>query len=314
MPNRNGPVKIRQGNIDDLIAIYKRAYRRIVNEILTATDSGRIQRAQVMARINYELTRLGVDVNDWVKREIPQYYLDGANRAIQDLTAQGVDVKSANGFAVINREAIRALTDETALSFAEGITAISRNARRILDDAFKRQLNFIIAEGRLMGEARKTISREVAARLRQEGFTSLVDRGGKRWEFETYSRMLVRTKAVEARNQGLANRMLGYGFDLVEVSNHNTSHRECAKWEGKILSLTGMTKTGTRLAGGYVVAGTLEEAKLQGLFHPNCKHAINTLIPELAAKTKAYDNPYNYLSPADRDAADAAFRNRNRKA
>jgi len=25
-----------------------------------------------------------------------------------------------------------------------------------------------------------------------------------------------------------------------------------------------------------------------GLFHPNCRHAVNTLIPSLARQTKAY--------------------------
>lgn len=285
----HGPVKIRQGSIDDLIEIYKHTYARMLQTIITATDAGKINKARVMVRINAELESLGVDVNEWLKRDIPQYYLDGANVAIQDLRALGIDVSKTNQFAVINREAIKALTDETALSFAQGITALSRNARRILDDTFKRQLNFIIAQGKLSGDTRKEISRALKQRLTDEGIQSITDRGGRQWSFDTYTRMLARTKAAEARNQGLINRMLSVGYDLVQVTRHNSDHKACRALEGKILSLTGNTAAGTKLPGGFVVWGTLDAAKAAGLFHPNCEHAINTFNAELAAKTQVYD-------------------------
>jgi len=255
----------------------------LAGEIIGATDAGKIRRARVMARINHELERLKIDVDDWVKREIPQYYLDGANIAAQDLRALGVDISKLSGFAVVNREAIKALTDEVALNFANGIVGISRNANMLLSDTLKQQLNYIIAEGKLTGETRKLISANLKTRLQKEGLTSLRDRAGKKWTFDNYTRMLARTKAVEARNQGLANRMLTSGYDLVEVTNHGTDHPACAAWEGEILSLTGQTP-------GYA---TVDEAEGAGLFHPNCEHAINVLVQELADKTEAYDNPYN---------------------
>jgi hypothetical protein len=91
--------------------------------------------------------------------------------------------------------------------------------------------------------------------------------------------MLFRTKAVEARNRGLANRMVEFNYDLVQVSNHNSTHEECRVWESRILSVSGATK-------GYP---TVAKAEAAGLFHPNCKHAINVLIPSLARQTEAYN-------------------------
>lgn len=266
----NRQVRIREGRIDLLLEIYRKAYARIVREIIDATEAGKIQRARVMARINRELQSLAVDVNQWVNKEIPQYYLDGANLAVQDLRALGVDVSKSSGMAAINREAIKALTDDTALSFAQGITALSRNAQRILGDALKQQINLTIAEGRLSGDTRKMISSAITKRLEDEGISALTDRAGKNWTFENYSEMLARTKAVEARNQGLANRMLQNGYDLVQVSDHNSDHQACADLEGEILSLTGSTPKGTELAGGLEVWGSLVEAIEAGLFHPRC--------------------------------------------
>lgn len=288
----HGPVKLRESKIEALIALYKAAYKTMVKTISNSTDAGKIQKARVMAQINKVLSELGVDVKAWVKEEIPKYYLDGANSALQDLRAMNVDITKA-GMAVINREAIVALVDETALAFAEGITGLSRSTRRLLDNALKQQLNFIIAEGRLTGEARRTVSANVEKALREDGLTALVDRGGKTWQFDTYAEMLVRTKAVEARNTGLQNRMTQNGYDLVQVTNHRSTHPVCAKYESKILSLTGAVPVGTDLGGGHSVFATYDQAKLDGLFHPNCQHAINPFNAQLASITKAYDNPFN---------------------
>jgi hypothetical protein len=276
-------IKIRQGQIDALINLYQETYKKIIQEILTATDAGKISKARVMARINLELEALGRDMDAWAKREIPQYYLDGANVAVQDLRALGVDITKGKNFAVINKEAIVALTDDVALAFGQSMTAISRNARSVLSDALKQQLNFTIAQGKLEGDARKTISDAVKQRLSENGLSALTDARGRAWSFEDYARMLVRTKAVEARNQGLTNRMLTSGYDLVQVTDHSSDHQACADWEGEILSLTGQTP-------GY---DTVDDATAAGLFHPNCEHAINVIVPELANKTEAYDNPFN---------------------
>jgi hypothetical protein len=238
-----------------------------------------------MVRINLELRNLGVDVDKFIREEIPKYYNDGANIALQDLRRLGVDLDPRTGGALINREAIKALTDESAEAIAQSMTAISRSVRQRLGEVLKTQLNFIIAEGKLSGDTLKTITAAVRDQIEKNGLTALRDKSGRSWSMDNYADMLVRTKAVEARNQGLTNQMLRYGYDLVQVSNHNTDHLACKKYEGKILSLTGKTP-------GYP---SLEKAKLDGLFHPRCKHAMNVINPTLAAKTKAYDNPYNHL-------------------
>lgn len=289
----HGPVNVKEANIQALVDLYSRTYGKMVREIEKATDAGKINKARVMARINSELEALGVDVKEWVEKEIPQRYLDGSNVALQDLRALDVDLSKSTSFAVINREAIEALVDETALNFAQGITALSRNARRILNDTLKQQLNFIIAQGKLTGATRKAISDSLKIRLQEEGIQSIRDRAGRNWTFDRYTEMLARTKSVEARNQGLVNRMLGSGYDLVQVTNHGSDHPACAKYEGQILSVSGQTP-------GYP---TLEQALGDGLFHPNCKHAMNVIHPELAKLTTAYDNPYNYRKAAASDRA-----------
>lgn len=286
-----GEVKIREGKVTALIDLYKDTYQTLSKEIISATTAGRVRKAQTMARIRAALSDMGVDVGQWIEQELPQYYKDGANQAIQDLRDLGIDVDK--GLTVLDRRAISALVSEVGLAFADSITVIGRSARNVLTQAQKQQIQATIAQGKLTGDTVRAIVNEVKLLLQNEGITALVDKAGRSWTFDRYAEMLVRTKAVEARNQGLANRMLEAGLDLVQVSNHNSEHEECRVWEGKILSISGRTPKGTKLGGGYIVAGTLSEAINAGLFHPNCQHAINVINPDLARRTKAYENPYN---------------------
>lgn len=296
-----GPVKVLEPRIQALLDLYQGTYKKITKEMITATEAGRISRARLMVRINHELSTYGIDADKWVRAELPRYYNDGAAIALQDLRKMGLDLSTANS-APINAAAISALTDETSSAVFEAITGVSRNVSNIISEAQRRQLTLTLAEGKLTAETRKMITAQMVQRLQESGIGAIKDKLGREWTFERYSSMLVRTQAVEARNSGLANKMVQYGYDLVQVSNHGTKHAACRKWEGKILSITGKTP-------GYP---TLATAKSEGLFHPNCKHAINVINEALAKKTKAYDNPYLRLSPEQQREADAAFRNRNR--
>jgi len=295
-----GPVKIRDQKINALIELYKKTFKTISQEIIDASESGKISRAKLMVRVNLELEKLGVDVEKFVKTEIPKYYNDGAAIALQDLRKLGVDL-SSSGSAVINAAAIQALVDETAGAIYEGITGISRNVSNIIGETTRKQLTMTLAEGKLTAETRKTISAALKQQLEDRGIAALKDKAGREWTFDRYTAMLTRTKAVEARNQGLANKMVQYGYDLVQISNHGSKHLACARWEGRIVSLTGQTP-------GYP---TLAEATNDGLFHPNCEHAANVIDPKLAKKTEVYDNPYLKMSPEERKADDLRFRQRN---
>ena len=278
-----GPVDLREAEIKRLIATYRAAYRQVIKEILTATTFGKIQRLSVMRNIKAILEELGSDVDKWVKQEIPQYYRDGADGAIRELRRQDIDPTKQVYFSQIHKEAIAALVEEITLGFTESIRGVARNASMLLNDAFQMEINQLIAQGFITGEDRRIIAGYIKERLRQQGLNVLIDKSGRKWTFDRYTEMLIRTKAVEARNMGLGNRIAENGFDLVEVSNHNSDHEACAVWEGKILSFTGRTP-------GYP---TYNSALAAGLFHPNCQHSINVINKELANKTKAYDNPYN---------------------
>src|SRR5487761_215261 len=81
-----------------LISTIQSSYRQIVSEINGATNFGVANRKAILAQINVELTKLGVDVTEFLKSELPAYYKSGANEAVLQLKSIGAGVTVADGF------------------------------------------------------------------------------------------------------------------------------------------------------------------------------------------------------------------------
>ncbi|HYD35537.1 MAG TPA: phage minor capsid protein [Vitreimonas sp.] len=271
-------VPVNEREIARITSVYKNAYAGVLDSILKSPLLNNFHRTQVLAQIKEILKELGHETQDFTDGFIKARYESGFQDATTELSNMGLLNKT--GFSLIHKEAVSALVSETQMAFGESISGVYRSATNLLSQAVKEQIKARLAEGTITGETRKKISDTIKATLLDEGMSALVDKGGKQWTLDRYAEMLVRTKAVEARNTALANRMLENGYDLVEVSDHHSKHKSCADWEGKILSLTGSTP-------GYP---TLDQAKKAGLFHPNCKHAINVIHFDLAAQTSAYSS------------------------
>lgn len=147
-------------------------------------------------------------------------------------------------------------------------------------DTVGRQFEDVFRQVGLKQAARqleRELPREAAAdlmrrELMSKGLTGFVDRAGRRWRLQNYSRMVIATTTSEAGNQGVADAVLAVGRDLVRVSlpegrlpgcghHPNDPKHPCKELEGKVLSLTGRTP-------GY--------PKLKRIppFHPFCDHGI----------------------------------------
>lgn len=272
-------VEVNEENVQKLTQTFKTAYASIVKEIDTATDWGVGNRKAILSQIEQTLQDLGVDVQEFLQENLPEYYKKGADEAIEQLDNIGADISVKTGFNRVHNEAIAALVDDASRSFGESMTGVARSAQLLLGKASREALTQKIAEGVIGGKARREVGKIIKGTLREQGLDALIDKGGHKWTLDRYADMLYRTKVVEARNRGLINRMVENEYDLVQVSSHPDTCPICAVWQGKILSARGQTS-------GYP---TVAEAENAGLFHPNCRHAINVLIPKLAKMTNAYD-------------------------
>lgn len=271
-------VSLNEDNIKKLTQLFKNSYKDIVNEITTATSFGVSNRKAILSQIEKILKDLGVDVDKFIKDEIPSYYKQGAEQAIKQLNNVGAAITVKTGFNRVHKDYIMALIDDTSEAFGDSLSAVKRSATSLLGKAVRDGVTQKIAKGITAGESLRQVRDTIVLQLKEQGLAALKDKAGRSWELDRYAEMLFRTKVVEARNRGMVNRMAENGYDLVQVSSHGADD-VCGDWEGKILSMTGQTK-------GY---DTVAEAEADGLFHPNCKHALNVMIPKLARQTNAYE-------------------------
>ena len=114
---------------------------------------------------------------------------------------------------------------------------------------------------------REELSQELLNILKASGITHFYDKAGRKWQLENYVKMRTLTELVQGERLAFFTRATQYGVDLVRIVHMNL-HPQCElciPFNNKILSINGDTP-------GYM---TIQDAAIQGLFHPNCDH-----IPE----------------------------------
>ena len=248
-----------------LVKIYKNGYLNILKTISVNNVYGRnnFQKAALLAQVQAELENLDRSTKTWIEKNVPTEYKVGAQQAIKDLKAIGISPEDFT-FSMLHTEAVKVIADDMYSSFAEALRFVRKDVERTLRMVDKQEIMDRIGQGIVQGSGRKEVVAQVQDVLSKQGVSSLVDKGGKRWQLDTYADMLTRTKMAETQRLGAEYTMMENGHDLVQVSAHMTSCDSCALVEGKIYSLTGNTP-------GYP---TFEKIKSLSnhIFGPNCRH------------------------------------------
>lgn len=129
----------------------------------------------------------------------------------------------------------------------------------------------VFREMSITGNTRREVSKALMERaLKIKGF-EFTDKAGTKWSNKSYFEMLARTELMNAARASYDDKMAKEGFDVMKLSTSGNSCDHCAKYEGKLFSLTGAT------------AGIPSKAELEadGVFHPNCTHSYSLVPPSM---------------------------------
>lgn len=185
----------------------------------------------------------------------------GSYSAGSESTARALGAEA--GFTGIDRSAVEVAAHALTGTLQGSLVQVGRS----VDDAFRRVVLGEVTQGLARGDTRRAVSSVVARRLLEEGTTGFVDRAGRRWRLDVYSRMAVRTTTRAAVTQGVVNRLEALGEDLVQWSSHANPCPVCEPFDGNTYSLSGDDDR-------------YPEATLLPPGHPNCRHV---LIPARAS-------------------------------
>lgn len=250
--------------------LYRKAARDIQAELKEGISDPRGARLQsISAQIDAILRVLENTTGEIIPPIVRLHYNDGFTTAANAIRAAGLPI--SGGFSQIDEEAIQAIASDMFLSFGEAMRGAKRSSGRIISEIRKKQIQEAFASGRITGQTRREITQDLIEILRKD-FVALKDKRGRNWTLQRYAETVTRTKIVETTNTGLTNRLLRDGYELVQVSDHNSDHDECSVWENKILSILP----------GHKKYKSVDYARKRGLFHPNCKHRLLPYHPEIA--------------------------------
>lgn len=175
--------------------------------------------------------------------------------------------RPAVAFTGVHQQAVDVLADNLVSKLNEAAVTVGRRT----EDAFRRAALRQAAVGIAAGQARREVQASLMARIIEDGvtdaLTGFVDRAGKRWPLDVYSKMVARTTVREAVTQGTLNRVRERGGDRVTISSHANPCDVCAEFDGRTFLLDELTDVPP--------------------FHPNCGHVLTPAAANLDDFEKA---------------------------
>lgn len=173
--------------------------------------------------------------------------------------------------------------------------AMSANAIKKLRTAFVEVNRRAATENWTANDLHKELQKAWDDAAGDDSTFRFVDKSGRAWENARYIQMNVRTTMATITRNTQIETLTSNGMDLARISSDGGGDGECeacARWEGRLISLTGANKA----------IPTLAAAKADGLFHPNCVHRIEYVDEDELTDAERALLSAPKLSKAEREA------------
>lgn len=250
---------------------------------------------------------------------VAEAYNEGRRAAVAELGALSDRARQLVDDITPNAQAVDRLAEQAV----NVVTATHRSILRAVVDKFRAIVAEVTATPLLGTGTRRHATQDAMRRFADQGITSFVDRAGRRWQLTSYAEMAVRTSVARAATEAHARTLTDAGIELVVVSDAPRECPLCRPWEGRVLTLTGPSGERTvevehALDDGRMipvrVAGSLDEARLAGLQHPNCRHSVSAYTPGLTQTEQAESDPDGYEAGQRQRAIERHIRKYKRRA
>ncbi|MFG2059673.1 phage minor capsid protein [Micromonospora sp. NPDC048930] len=281
------------------VDLYRTAEQAILREVTRKLAAG-------MDAPDWAVTRLGAlstlrrtverilavveaDGADQIREALARAYRSGQAAATTGLPAQLLprDPDAVRAAGIVAQEVTRAgVIENLAAALVQDVGERHSNVLRHVLDVYRTVVQQATAVSVAGGMTRRQASQFAYQRFIDQGVSSFTDSRGRVWRLSSYVEMAVRTVTQRAAVQGQTDRLQTLGLDLVIVSNSPRECPKCRPWEGKVLSTSGRQRGRVELdsmvGSGTVtvdIAGTVDEARADGLQHPNCTHSLRAYLP-----------------------------------
>jgi hypothetical protein len=268
-----------QRELDTIIRAYRDAQTELQSQIDRALREGNLgtlrARRAVLAQVTYLLDRLGQETDPIVRDLVGEAFMQSADRTGATITRAGLNVPVSADFTRVSSEAIATVQDSMLTSLQGARVTVGRQAADVFAQAGRRETLVNLLGSRGSGKAS---AKALEQRLRDKGVSAFTDKGGRVWNLQDYSRMVMRTNTRQAVVQGALTRMSAQGVNIGQISVDENPCPICEQWQGQLFSIDGSVE---EYQGEAVL--TLDEMDGGPPFHPSCEHTVLPVVGDVGA-------------------------------
>ncbi|MGP0583694.1 phage minor capsid protein [Paenibacillus timonensis] len=252
---------------DKLISLYTQAGERLL-ELIRSLESGsysRRRKEKLLQQIDEILAGLTDGAALSMSELLAEAYKEGVDEAADSMRAQGLPDEQINTVLepVIHQQALQAIMDDSFFRILEATDNMSQDAKRRVEDAVRAATERMLTEG----VNRRQVTKEAVARLTQQEITGIIASNGARIPADKYMAGVVQYNLRKAHVTGAENAIVQNGLDLVYVNYVGITCEYCAKYQGRV----------------YTISGThprFPKLEVRPPYHSYCVHSLSAWIEE----------------------------------
>jgi len=250
--------------IEQLIQMYSEASEEIRLRINSLEDGiAKRKQQQLLQQILNIISELQQEGSDLSSEIIDEAYQNGLEEAIQELLDQGKGEVEKSLKSVLHEEAVQKIQDEVFYRILEATDHMTTDAKdrikTIVQQANERSL--------IQGVSRRQATKDAIAEVNNKGITGIVYKNGTKMPVEKYMANVIHYHQRQAHVDGSINRMIDNGQDLVYVNFVGITCELCAKYQGRVYSISGNDKRFPALT-------------VRPPYHGHCVHSTSAWVEE----------------------------------
>lgn len=223
---------------EKLIQMYSQAHFYLLG-LLHDLEKGptRKRKEQLLKQVQAILMSLSESAVDISKEIIEESYGEGSKEAIKQLKLQGVPEGEIEATlkTVIHTQAVKELIDETFYRILECNDNMSADMKERIEQIVFRANQRSLIEG----VSRRQATKDAVAEAAEQGITGIIAKNGARIPADKYMANVIQYHQRKAHVEGVINRMTDNDNDLVYVNSVGITCDICAKYQGRVYSLSG---------------------------------------------------------------------------
>jgi|GEM_PF-2967824 len=252
---------------EQIIALYVRAEERLRALIQSLEDGSITQRRknELLRQVEAIIAELTGRAGTEMAQLVSVSYHAGAAEAVSSMIRAGLAAEKINTTLrpLIHQRAAQAIMDEAFYSILEASDNMSADAKRRIEEAVRRANERSL----LTGTSRREATHQAVAELNQQGITGIVTRNGARIPADKYMAGVVHYHQRKAHVTGAENMAVQNGIDLVYVNAVGITCEYCAKYQGRVYSISGRDPRFPKL-------------EVRPPYHAHCIHSLTPWIEE----------------------------------